>query len=206
MTKLRANAPYLHADCAITESHLGRYVEIGQGSRITHSTLDDYSYCDRYSDIANTSVGKFSNIASFTRIGPTDHPMDKASLHHFLYRSEDYFENVENDQAFFEHRKSRRATIGHDTWIGHAAIVRPEVTIGHGAIVASNAVVTKDVAPYTIVAGIPAKPIRARFSHTITERLISFAWWDWPHDVLRIRLGDFRTLSIDAFLEKYESP
>lgn len=195
--------PFIHEDCEITESHFGRYVEIGKGSRIAFTTIGDYSYCDRYADIANAEVGKFANIASFTRIGPTDHPMQRTSLHHFLYRSPDYWDNAGIDADFFAHRRSRVARIGHDTWIGHNAVIRPEVTVGHGAVVAAGAVVTKDVAPYTIVAGVPARPLRRRFSQEIADRLIALGWWDWHHDLLRDRLDDFRHLEIEAFLEKY---
>jgi phosphonate metabolism protein (transferase hexapeptide repeat family) len=204
MARLTPDEPFIHPDCDIVESTFGRYCEIGKGSRVTFSEIGDYSYCDRYADIANTTVGKFANIASFTRIGPTDHPMHRASLHHFLYRTPDYFDGEGIDEAFFAHRKSRRATIGHDTWIGHGAIIRPEITIGHGAVVAAGAVVTKNVAPYMIVAGIPAAPLRARFPVDIADRLMALAWWDWPHEALREALDDFRNMDIRAFLEKYE--
>lgn len=130
--------------------------------------------------------------------------MEKASLHHFLYRSADYWEDAEDDAEWFAHRAGRQASIGHDTWIGHAAIIKPEVKIGHGAVVASGAIVTKDVAPYTIVAGVTAQPIRRRFSEQVSERLLALAWWDWSHDRLRDVLPDFRALHIEAFLEKYE--
>ncbi|NCW04263.1 MAG: chloramphenicol acetyltransferase, partial [Rhodobacteraceae bacterium] len=82
--------------------------------------------------------------------------------------------------------------------------IKPEITIGHGAIVASGAVVTKDVAPFTIVAGVPATPMRERFDRKISERLIALSWWNWSHDQLRLALDDFRRLPISAFLEKYE--
>lgn len=195
--------PLIQPDCEITGCSFGAYVEIGKGSRLKNAVFGDYSYCDRYADIANARIGKFANIAAFSRIGPTDHPMAQASLHHFLYRSDDYWEDAERDEAFFDHRQSRLAHIGHDTWIGHNAVIKPEVTIGHGAIIAAGAVVTKDVAPYTIVAGLPATPIRKRFETPIAERLMEVAWWDWPHEVLRERLPDFRSLPIEAFLEKY---
>ncbi|MEC9198071.1 MAG: chloramphenicol acetyltransferase [Pseudomonadota bacterium] len=202
MPKLGIDA-YIHPDCEITDTRFGAYVEIGKGSRLNNAVFGDYSYCDRYADIANARIGKFANIAAFSRIGPTDHPMAQASLHHFLYRSDDYWDDATRDQAFFAHRQSRLAHIGHDTWIGHNAVIKPEVTIGHGAIIASSAVVTKDVDPYTIVAGLPAKPIRKRFETHIADRLMELAWWDWPHEVLRDSLPDFRSLPIEAFLEKY---
>jgi serine acetyltransferase len=100
-------------------------------------------------------------------------------------------------------RRARRSVIGHDTWIGHAAMVKPEVTVGHGAVVAAGAVVTKDVAPYTIVAGVPAVKVRDRQPPAIAERLMALAWWDWSHARLRETLHDFRGLSAEAFLEKH---
>lgn len=93
--------------------------------------------------------------------------------------------------------------IGPDSWLGHGVIVKPEVTIGAGAIIAAGAVVTRDVAPYMIVAGVPAVPLRARFAPEIAERLMALAWWDWDHTRLRAALTDFRALSAPAFLERY---
>lgn len=205
MPPLRAETPFLHPDCDVTEDcTFGAYVELGRGTRMAHSSMGDYAYCDRYADIANAEIGKFANIASYVRIGATDHPMDKASQHHFHYRSADYFDDAEHDAAWFAHRRSRRARIGHDTWLGHGAQVRPEITIGHGAVVAGGAIVTKDVPPYMIVAGIPATPLRARYDDKTAERMMALAWWDWPHARLRTALEDFRTLKAEAFLEKNE--
>ncbi|WP_299951078.1 DapH/DapD/GlmU-related protein [uncultured Ruegeria sp.] len=204
MARLAADQPCIHPDCTITESDFGAYVEIGHGSRVAHSILGDYSYCDRYADIANARIGKFANIASFSRIGATDHPLHTAACHHFFYRSDDYWGDADRDEEFFAHRKSRIIEIGHDTWIGASAMIKPEVSLGHGAVVAAGAVVTKDVAPYTIVAGAPATPLRPRQPIDIANRLIALAWWDWPHDALRNALIDFRRLSAAAFLEKYE--
>ena len=203
MARLTQEAPFLHPDCDVTDTTFGRYTEIGRGTRIAHSHLGDYSYCDRFADIANAQIAKFANIASYVRIGATDHPMDKASLHHFHYRSADYFDNAGDDADWFAHRRTRRAVIGHDTWIGHGAQIRPDVTLGDGCVVAGGAIVTKDVAPYMIVAGIPAVSLRARFPSDIAERMLALAWWDWPHDKLRLALDDFRTLKAEAFLEKY---
>ena len=204
MARLKADAPFVHSDCEITDSTFGRYVEIGRGSRIAHSTLGDYSYCDRYADIANAEIGKFSNIASYVRIGAPDHPMDKARMHHIHSRSDDYFADATHEEDWFALRRSRQAIIGHDTWIGHGAQIRPEVSVGHGAVIAGGAIVTKDVPPYMIVAGIPAAPLRLRFDAEVADRMMSLAWWDWSHDRLRAALEDFRKLPAVAFLEKYE--
>ncbi|MEM9232509.1 MAG: DapH/DapD/GlmU-related protein [Pseudomonadota bacterium] len=205
MARLSADAPFIHPDCEITDSSFGAYVEIGKGSRVNNSYFGDYSYCDRYADIANALIGKFANIAAFARIGATDHPLHTAACHHFLYRSDDYWDDAGRDEDFFAHRQSRTAHIGHDTWIGAGAMIKPEVTLGDGAVVAAGAVVTKDVDPYAIVAGTPAKVLRLRQPPEITERLIALAWWDWSHEDIRQALPDFRSLAAEAFLEKYET-
>jgi phosphonate metabolism protein (transferase hexapeptide repeat family) len=203
MAKLSATEPTLKPGCAITDSTFGAYTEVGENSRVAYSEFGDYSYCDRVCDIANASIGKFSNIASFVRLGATDHPLDRASLHHFLYRSASYWDDVEDHAEWFEKRRARRLVVGHDTWIGHNAQVKPEVTIGNGAVIASGSVVTKDVAPYTIVAGVPAKPVRLRLASDLADRVQALGWWDWDHQALRQALEDFRALPVEAFLEKY---
>lgn len=203
MPKLSPIQPLIHPECSLSHVTYGRYVEIGQGSRLAHCQIGDYSYCDRFVDIANAQIGKFCNMASSVRIGATDHPLERASLHHFLYRSADYWEDAEHDADFFARRRARIAVLGHDVWLGHGAMVKPEVTVGHGAVVAAGAVVTKDVGPFEIVAGVPAKLLRRRQPIKIAERLIALAWWDWDHDALRAALTDFRHLSAEAFLEKY---
>lgn len=203
MPKLSADRPLIHPDCALTDATFGRFTELGTGTRMAHSEMGDYSYCDRFCDIANTTIGKFANIAAFVRIGATDHPLDRASLHHFMYRSASYWADEAEDAAWFDHRRSRRTTIGHDTWIGHGAMIKPDVTVGHGAVVGSGAVVTRDVAPYTIVAGNPARPIRDRQPQNIVDRMIALAWWDWDHDRLRTALPDFRRMQAAEFLAAY---
>lgn len=203
MPKLSATEPLLHAGAKVVNSTFGRYCEVGAQAIILNSAFDDYAYCDRMADIANTSVGKFANIAAMTRIGLTDHPFAHAAQHHFLYRSSYYWDDVEDDDTFFAARAARRTALGADCWIGHGAIIKPEVTIGIGAIVASGAVVTKDVAPFAIVAGCPAVPLRSRFSADVIDRLLALAWWDWDHDRLRSALPEFRALKAEAFLERY---
>jgi len=199
-----SHEPYFHPGADVRCSVLGRYVEIGEGSRILESRLGDYSYTDRYADIAYANLGKFVNVAAFARINPSEHPYHRASLHHFMYRSRYYWPGEPDEAALFDWRRSRPVTIGHDTWIGHGAVIMKGVRIGDGAIVASHSVVTKDVAPYCIVAGAPARFLKPRHPELVAERLHALAWWDWSHDMLRRALPDFRALSAEAFLDKYE--
>lgn len=203
-TRLSPQGPLVHPGAQVVASTFEGWTEVGEGARVLNSTFEAYAYCDRYADIANTTVGRFANIAAMTRIGPTDHPYAHAAQHHFLYRSSYYWDDVTDDAAFFAARAARRTTLGSDCWIGHGAIIKPEVTLGAGAIVASGAVVTKDVPPFMIVAGCPATPLRPRFPAAVIDRLLALAWWDWDHARLRAALPDFRSMKAEAFLEKYE--
>jgi phosphonate metabolism protein (transferase hexapeptide repeat family) len=204
MPRLSPDTPLIHDGARVANSTFGPYCEVGHGSLVLNSDFGAYAYCDRLADIANTSVGAFSNIAAMTRIGPTDHPYRNAAQHHFLYRSSSYWDDAPDDAAFFAARAARRTTLGADCWIGHGAIVKPGVTVDIGAIVASGAVVTRDVGPFQIVAGCPATPLRARFPQPVIDRLLALAWWNWDHARLRAALEDFRSLPAEAFLDRYE--
>jgi len=197
-------APVIDPTANVRDAVLGRYTEVGARTVFAESTLGDYSYVVNDSNIIYTTIGKFCSIAAHTRINPGNHPMQRASQAHFTYRASAYFEDAEDEAAFFDWRRSTPVTIGHDVWIGHGAIVLAGRRIGTGVVVAGGAVVTKDVPDYTIVAGNPARIIRRRFPEEIAERLKALAWWDWEHAQLRIALDDFRALSVEAFLEKYE--
>jgi phosphonate metabolism protein (transferase hexapeptide repeat family) len=201
--RLSSTGAVIHPTAQVVTSDFEPWTEVGEGARIVNSTFEAYAYCDRLSDIANTTVGRFSNIAAMTRIGPTDHPFTHAAQHHFLYRSSYYWDDVGDDPDFFAARAARRTVLGADCWIGHGAIIKPEVSIGIGAIVASGAVVTRDVDPFLIVAGCPAQPLRSRFDARTGDRLLTLAWWDWDHARLRTALQDFRSLKAEAFLDKH---
>ncbi len=131
------------------------------------------------------------------------HPVWRATLHHFTYRAKDYWPDASRDESIFDWRRENLVVIGHDVWIGHGATILPGVTIGNGAAIGAGAVVTREVEPYAIVGGVPAQPIKRRFSPEIGQRMDALAWWDWSHAALRAALEDFRTLSVEAFLEKY---
>lgn len=196
--------PVIDPTAKVSKATLGRYTEIGARTAFVESTLGDYSYVVNDANVIYTTIGKFCSIAAMTRINPGNHPMQRASQSHFSYRSSAYFDDAEDDAAFFDWRRAHAVTIGHDVWIGHGAIVLAGRSIGTGAVVAGGAVVTKDVPAYTIVAGNPARPIRLRFPNEIADRLQSLAWWDWEHRKLRTVLDDFRSLSVEDFLARYE--
>jgi phosphonate metabolism protein (transferase hexapeptide repeat family) len=196
--------PTVHPTADVTGSKLGRYTEIGERTRFIESSLGDYSYLVQDCGVWCATIGKFANIAAAVRINATNHPTWRPTLHHFTYRASDYWDDAEHESDFFEWRRSNAVTIGHDTWLGHGSTILPGVTVGDGAVVGAGAVVSKDVEPYTIVGGVPAKPIRERFDRRTAERYQALAWWDWDHAKLRSALDDFRAMDAEMFLEKYE--
>jgi phosphonate metabolism protein (transferase hexapeptide repeat family) len=204
-TPALSTTPLLHPTADVRDCRLGAYCEVGARTQLLEVELGDYSYIVNDSDVAYATIGKFCSIAAMTRINPGNHPMERASQSHFSYRASAYFAGAADEAEFFAWRRSHRVTIGHDVWIGHGAIVLPGRAIGTGAVIAAAAVVTKDVAPYTIVAGNPARVIRARFTDEIAARLQRLAWWDWSHERLQAALPDFQKLSIEHFLARHEA-
>ncbi len=196
--------PKIHPTAKVRFSKLGIWTTIDERVRITESVVGDYSYILHDSETAYTTIGKFCAIAPFTRINPGNHPYWRAAMSNITYRSAMY--NLgENDQDFFELRRSQKIEIGHDVWIGQGVLIMPSVKkIGTGAIIAGGAVVTKDVEPYTIVAGVPAKILNKRFSKKIENSLFKIKWWDWEHYKLRQEMKSFRELSIEKFCLKFD--
>jgi hypothetical protein len=170
-------------------------------THLEETTLDDYSYICPNVQVIYTDIGKFSNIASMCRINPGFHPMERPTLHHFTYRSEEYGFDSKDDEEFFHWRRLQKVTIGHDTWIGHGVVIMPGIKIGHGAVIGSNSVVTRDIPPYAIAVGSPAKVIRRRFSKDISDALEKTEWWNWDHQTIEERFEDFK--DIRAFIWKY---
>ncbi len=199
--EMLGQAPTIHPGCRIRGSRLGAWTELGSGTRIEESSIGDYTYTAGDADIIYTDVGRFCSIASHVRINPGNHPMRRVTQHHLTYRRQRFGFGAD-ERAFFDWRRRQRCTIGHDVWIGHGAIVMPGVSVGTGAVVGAGAVVTKDVPPYAIAVGVPAKPIRMRFSEATARALLRIAWWDWPRETLEARFDDL--LDIDRFVRLYD--
>lgn len=194
-------APTVHPSAEVRDSALGAWTEIGPGWSLLEVTLGDYSYAAGTDGVIHyAAVGKFCSLASHVAINPGDHPMERVSQHHFTYRRRQ-FDLGPDDPTLFDRRRRAACRIGHDVWIGHGAMIMAGVTVGTGAVVAAGAVVTHDVAPYCIVAGVPARALRDRFPAPVAHKLLASRWWDWAHEVLRERLEDL--MDVERFLARY---
>ncbi len=202
-SKKLSEVPTIDPTADVLYSDLGKWTEVGPRTKVIETVMGDYSYIVNDGDVIYSEIGKFANIAAQVRLNPGQHPMDRASMHHFQYRS-DAYDLGSDDEAFFDWRRASRVVLGHDVWIGHGVVVQGGVTIGTGSVIGSGAVVTKDVPPYSIVTGIPATILRPRFDIQIQNALLRICWWDWSHNELEIRMEDFRKLTARDFCVKYD--
>lgn len=193
--------PKIGDNVTLNRTRLGQYVHLADDAILEEVDVGDYSYTAGHNQIFYATIGQFVSIASYARINPGNHPTyQRIAQHHFTYRASEYGLG-EDDAAFFDWRREHHVTVGHDVWIGHNAILMPGVSVGNGAVIGSAAVVTKDVEPYSIVAGVAAKKIGMRFDDALIERIERSQWWHWDHATLQARLADFR--DINRFAEKY---
>lgn len=195
----------IHETVRLRDAVIGRRCEVLRNSIVEYATLGDYTYLGENCDVAGCVIGKFTAIANAVRIGAPNHPMGRPSQHRFTYVPEYYEASATRDRDFFASRRADKAMVGNDVWIGHAAIILPGVTVGDGAVIAAGAVVSRDVPPYTIVGGVPARPIRKRFPDAVAERLQRIAWWNWPDELIFARMSDFRSEAIEEFCDRYDT-
>jgi len=200
-----SDEPRFHQSAELKGCKLGRHVVIAERVILRDVTVGDYTYFERHCEGAYATIGKFCSIASNTRINALAHPVERITSHKISYRPNEFFRFLGVDQSVRARRAQARVTIGHDVWIGHGAVILPGASIGNGAVVGANAVVSRDVEPFTIVAGTPARVLRRRFEPAIAARIEWLGWWDWPKETLFEAVPDMQTLSIEAFLAKWEA-
>lgn len=139
-------------------------------------------------------IGKFCAIAAETRFIMTgDHKLDAISTYPFPI----FQQGWESAFSFADVPVKGDIIVGNDVWFGYGCLIKGSVTIGHGAIIAAGAVVVKDVPPYAIVAGNPAKVVKMRFDDATIQRLLQIAWWDWNIDKINRNLKFICNLDVD---------
>lgn len=181
------------------DSVISRKARIYRKVKVFRSMVGDYSYISRRTSLVCVSVGKFCSVAGSCMIGAGTHTM----------------RNISTSPIFTEHKNatghswiptstenpySERIEIGNDVWIGARVMIVGNVKVGNGAVIAAGAVVTKDVPPYAVVGGIPAKVIKYRFEPQVIEKLERLKWWDWPIEVLKKHISCFQNQHVSLKL------
>lgn len=170
---------------------LEKYVTLGYGSFVLTSFIGKYTYINMYCliDKNTKSIGRFCSIAHNVKIGFGNHPTKWVSSHPFTYHKKYGFIN---EDINFEEKVTIPSKIGNDVWIGANSIILAGVTIGDGAIIGANSLVTNDVEPYAIVYGSPAKFQRYRFDNKIIQKLLEIQWWNWDDKKIKENIYSFQ--------------
>ena len=167
----------------ITSSKLGDYVKIDRNSLVYYSTIGRYTYSGPFDMIFKVSIGSFTSISYGVTIGPPEHDYSKITTHPFLYDSS--YGIFSEKEVVDNHKFDKPINIGSDVWIGCNVTILRGVSIGHGAVIGANSLVNKDIPPYAIAAGCPAKIIKYRFDRKTINKLLKMEWWNWDLAELR---------------------
>jgi acetyltransferase-like isoleucine patch superfamily enzyme len=185
---------------AISGSIIHKTSKVESGCNIVNVIMDKHSFCGYNCEIVNCEIGSFVSIANGVIIGGGMHPMEWVSTSPVFYEGKDSVR-----AKFSEHKRKDplKTIIEHDVWIGERVIIKQGVRIGTGAVIGMGSIVTKDVAPYSIVAGCPAKEIRKRFDDETVINLLDSKWWEFSDEKLIEFAKYFQEPKI--FIEKIKS-
>ncbi len=171
-------------DCCLSnDTTISPNCHILTGCTINHTHIGSYTYVNKNTFIQHAEIGSYCSISHDVTIGLGAHPLHMFSTSTVFYKQKNTLgiKLVNKEPEFSEYSP---ILIGSDVWIGSKAMIMDGVTIGHGAVVAAGAIVTKDIPPYAIVAGVPAKIIKYRFSEETRLSLLNTKWWEYsPEDV-----------------------
>lgn len=174
--------------CFTDDSHIGRNSHLFANCIVNHSLIGNYTYIGRNSLIQNTKIGNYCSISHEVICGLGRHPLDLFSTSPVFYRRNNplYLQIVNKNIEFEEYLP---INIGHDVWIGARAIIMDGVNVGDGAVIAAGAIVTKDVPPYAIVGGIPAKILKYRSKRGFVIKQQK-EWWNYDPESVLLKLKE----------------
>jgi acetyltransferase-like isoleucine patch superfamily enzyme len=183
VNKLLPNYKLIVSQSLIYKSYLGIQVQIYPYAKITHAIIGSYTYVSDNAVICNAIIGKFCSIGPNLICGWGIHPLNGISTHPMFYSI-----NKQNGITLTKANKVEEVKltiIGNDVFIGMNVTILDGVTVGHGAVIGAGSVVTKDIPPYAIAVGVPAKVIGNRFDDQTIEKLLEKKWWDDSFDKLK---------------------
>ena len=177
--------------------------EIRRFAKLKNTIVGKYSRVNPDCKFANTTIGNFTAIGRNTTIGLGRHPMNHISTQNIFYKKN----NMNNRWVKPINSTVLPITIGNDVWIGVEALILDGVNVGNGAVIGARSVVTKDVPPYAIVVGSPAKIVKYRFNEEIIKRLQEIKWWDFTDEELDKYIEIFRKeeITLDLLNEYFSN-
>jgi acetyltransferase-like isoleucine patch superfamily enzyme len=184
---------------AILNSIVHETSKIEAGTEFINSSMNKHSFCGYNCEIIQCEIGSFCSIANNVIIGGGMHPMNWVSMSPVFYEGKDSVK-----AKFSEHKRAPhlKTIIGNDVWIGENVLIKQGIKIGHGAVIGMGSIVTKDVPPYSIVAGCPAKEIKKRFNDEQINKLLKIKWWDFS-DIKLKEFGKFFN-NMEEFLKIFD--
>lgn len=185
----------LRPNCTLVNSDVQDNSFVGPSCQIYGSTLGRHTYAAADVELRKVTVGNFCSIGPGVIVGMGKHPTNLVSTHPAFYSKNKGYETFA-DQNYYEEYDSTE--IGHDVWIGTRVLIPGGVKIGTGAVIAAGSVVTKDVEPYAIMGGVPAKVLRYRFPDETRDKLLKSEWWNANSDEFRRNWKQFN--QVDSFL------
>lgn len=166
----------------VIESKIDKTAVVEHHAKVRYSRIEKYTYISANSSVVYAHIGKYCSVAAGVAIGGGSHDISAVSTSPLFFKGNNVFgKNFANIEFEF----FKNTVIGNDVWIGNRAIILQGVTIGDGAVVGAGAVVTKDVEPYAVVAGNPARVIRKRFGDDETDKLLKIKWWNMNEKELK---------------------
>lgn len=194
---------FVNKTSRIINTILNSYITINQNSVLTNVEMGSYSYIGENAQLHNVIIGKFCSIAPSVKIGLGNHPTSFVSTSPVFFSQKKQCGISFADTEYFN--ENLRTYIGNDVWIGVNAYIKDGIKIGDGAIIGAGAVVVKDVPPYAIIGGVPAKIIKYRYTTDIINRLMKIKWWDFEEQKLKMLQRLIVSEDINAFLAECES-
>lgn len=199
----RGNNPFIHWKTNTDYSVFGAYNTVAKGSIFAHSVMGSCSYVSTKANLSYVKIGKYSCIGPDVKNIRGQHPTSNfVSVHPVFFSTQKQVgisyvkENKFEEYKWADHEHKYANIIGNDVWVGAEAQIMEGVTIHDGAVVAAGAVVTKDVPPYAVVGGVPARIIKYRFSEEDIQYLLQLKWWDKSDEWLKKHAPYFRDIDV----------